>query len=65
MRDESLPDVRATEQATHVLQLHIDNGSGYCLECAKAYSFVVPYPCTVWSWANRTLVMAGQTGRRA
>lgn len=49
---------RTKLQAEEVIRLHVDDDSGYCLECIKAYSIHTPYPCTAWSWANRTLVMA-------
>ncbi|MBB5869404.1 hypothetical protein F4553_002783 [Allocatelliglobosispora scoriae] len=50
------PNVR---QARASLALHVDDGTGYCEGCKSAYSFFVPYPCTVHGWANRTLIIEG------
>jgi hypothetical protein len=49
----------AVERADEVVEIHIDDGFGWCRGCAVEYAFAVPHPCTARRWADRTHIIAG------
>lgn len=47
------------DRARETLRVHVDDGTGYCEGCKTLHAFLVPYPCTLCGWANRTLIIEG------